>query len=509
MKRLILILGDQLNHSLSSIVYGNKRIDHVAMAELGDELTYTKHHRKKVVLIFSAMRHFFAELQDAGWKGFYQYFNPESEIKSFAQWVMYLHVHNHYDEVVVTYPGEYRVKEQLDGLASQLDVPLVLLPDDRFICSPEEFHQWADDRKTLRMEYFYRDMRRKTGLLMEEGEPVGGQWNFDKDNRKRFDGHSHPLPPLRHEPDDITKQVLELLDDPEIPAIGELNPFWFAVTHDQAEQSLEHFLEFSLPAFGDFQDAMSEHHDFLFHSVISMYINIGLLDTLYVCERAEQCYVQGHAPLNAVEGFIRQLIGWREFVRGFYWYAMPEYPHKNALHADNPLPEYFWTGKTKMRCMEKAIGSSLEHAYAHHIQRLMVTGNFALIAGLDPVEVCDWYLGIYADAFEWVELPNTLGMALHGDGGMFASKPYAASGKYIQKMSDHCASCPYNVKTAEQEDSCPFNALYWHFMYRHRERFQQHPRMGMIYRSFTRMDVVKQEAILQRGDQLLKRLNEL
>lgn len=509
MKKLILILGDQLSHSLSSLSYADSQHDHIAMAELGDELAYTTHHVKKVALIFSAMRHFFAELQSQGWQGFYHQYSTESEVLSFGHWVLLLHSRHHYDEIVVTCPSEYRVLKHFEDLSGQLDIPLKVLADTRFISTPEYFKHWAGERKTLRMEYFYREMRKQTGLLMEEDKPLGGQWNFDKENRKRFDGRSQPLPPLRHEPDEVTQCVIDLLKQGEVATLGELEPFWFAVNHEQAEQSLEHFLDFSLPAFGDYQDAMTEQSDFVFHSVISMYINIGLLDARYVCERAEQCYVQGHAPLNAVEGFIRQIIGWREFVRGFYWLSMPNYSQHNVLNADRPLPAYFWSGKTKMRCMQKAIGSSLEHAYAHHIQRLMVTGNFCLIAGVDPAQVCDWYLGVYADAFEWVELPNTLGMALHGDGGMFASKPYAASGKYIQKMSDHCAGCSYNVKTAEQEDSCPFNSLYWHFMHRHRERFAEHPRMAMIYRSFGRMQPAKQEAILLRGDQLLQKLEQL
>lgn len=509
MKRLILILGDQLSSNLSSLSYADASSDHIAMAELGDELAYTTHHVKKVALIFSAMRHFFTELQSQGWQGFYQEYSSESEVQSFAQWVLLLHERHNYDEVVVTCPSEYRVQQHFDNLAEKLDIPLTVLPDTRYMSSPEYFKKWAAGRKTLRMEYFYREMRKQTGLLMEAGKPVGGQWNFDKDNRKRFDGRSQPLQPLRHKPDEVTQAVIDFLQQAEISSIGELEPFWFAVTHAQAEQSLEHFLDFSLPAFGDYQDAMTEQSDFVFHSVISMYINIGLLDARAVCERAEQCYVQGHAPLNAVEGFIRQIIGWREFVRGFYWLSMPAYSQHNVLNADRPLPAYFWSAKTDMRCMQKAIGSSLEHAYAHHIQRLMVTGNFCLIAGIDPAQVSDWYLGIYADAFEWVELPNTLGMALHADGGLFASKPYAASGKYIQKMSDHCGECCYNVKTAENEDSCPFNSLYWHFMDRHSDRFEAHPRMAMIYRSFTRMNPTKQEAILQRGNYILQKIEQL
>jgi deoxyribodipyrimidine photolyase-related protein len=336
------------------------------------------------------------------------------------------------------------------------------------------------------MEYFYRDMRRRTGLLMDGDKPVGGQWNFDHENRKPARADLFMPRPLAFEPDARTAEVLDLVGQRFGNHFGDLRPFGFPVTRDGALQAAAHFVSRMLPHFGDYQDAMLRGESFMYHSVLSPLLNVGLLDPLELCRLAEAAYHEGRAPLNAVEGFIRQVIGWREFVRGIYWLAGPSYTGLNALGATRSLPSMYWTAETDMACMQAVISQTREHAYAHHIQRLMVTGNFALLSGIDPREVHEWYLAVYADALEWVEAPNTIGMSQFADGGLVASKPYASSGAYIDRMSDYCGSCRYKVKKRTGPDACPFNALYWDFLARHRARFQSNPRMAQMYRTYDR-----------------------
>ncbi len=360
--------------------------------------------------------------------------------------------------------------------------------DDRFFASHAMFRRWAEGRKQLRMEFFYRDMRRFSGLLMEGDEPVGGQWNFDHDNRKALPPDVKPPKRRRFAPDAITRDVMAMVERRFPDHFGELDGFGWAVTQDEALEALDHFIAACLPRFGDYQDAMKAGDGFLFHSVISPYLNVGLLTAREVCDRAEEAWRRGAAPLNAVEGFIRQILGWREYVRGLYWLKMPEYGTSNALDARRPLPAFYWTGRTRMNCLSLAIGGTIRTAYAHHIQRLMVTGNFALLAGIDPKAVEEWYLLVYADAFEWVELPNTHGMALFADGGIMASKPYAASGAYIDRMSDYCTGCAYDVGEKLGPKACPFNILYWDFLMRNEASLKSNPRMAMPYRTLARMD---------------------
>jgi deoxyribodipyrimidine photolyase-related protein len=365
------------------------------------------------------------------------------------------------------------------------------------------FEAWAKGRKQLRMEYFYREVRRKTGLLMEGEEPAGGQWNYDSENRKRLPKSKSPPHRFLPEADTLTREVMALVEARFADHFGDLEPWVFATTRAGAEEARDHFLSEILPGFCDWQDAMARGEPWMWHSLLSAYINCGLLDPLDVCHRAEAEWKAGRAPLNAVEGFIRQIIGWREYVRGIYWLKMPGYAQMNALDAHRPLPEFFWTGETPMRCMAEAIGQTKRYAYAHHIQRLMITGNFALLAGLSPAEVNDWYLLVYADAYEWVELPNTHGMALHADGGLMASKPYAASGNYISKMSDYCESCAYDVKQRTGEKACPFNFLYWDFIDRHEAQFRNNPRMAVICKSINRMSVSERDAIRAQAARFL------
>lgn len=491
MSQLVLVLGDQLSTSLASLRDADPAATRVLMAEVAAEVAYAPHHAKKLAFLFAAMRHHAESLRKAGFAVDYVELDDGDNSGSLTgELERALHRHGTMP-VRITFPGEWRVKAEIERWAESTQVNFAWLADDRFLCSPEDFQAWARGRKTLRMEHFYRVMRRRHDLLMEAGEPAGGRWNFDAENREPLPPPlaRPPIPrPMQFRPDAITRDVMRLIERHCPDAFGELDGFGFAVTPGNAKRAFSHFLKSALPRFGDHQDAMATGEDFLFHAVISIYLNAGLLDPLACCRAAEAAWRDGTAPLNAVEGFVRQILGWREFVRGMYWLHMPEYAGRNALEADLPLPEFYWSGETGMRCVAETVSGIRRNAYAHHIQRLMVTGNFALIAGIDPQAVCDWYLGVFADAYEWVELPNTLGMALHGDGGTLASKPYAASGRYIERMSDYCSGCRYDPGDATGEHACPFNYLYWDFIARHRARFEKHPRMAMIYRNLARQD---------------------
>jgi len=501
MARLGLIFGDQLNRDHAVLDRLDPHGDRLLMGELIDEASYVPHHGQKIVLIFAAMRHFAAELEDGGWALDYQRFDPNSRVRSFSDLVAAACERHAVAEIVVSWPGEWRVLEQVRGWEKTLGVAVTVLPDSRFLNPLQDFERWAEGRKQLRMEHFYRDMRRRTGLLMDDDQPAGGSWNFDADNRKRWAGDPPAANPMRFSADEVTSEVLKLVRE-KLDYFGELDAFDYPVTPAQARRALSHFVKNALPWFGDFQDALPDNEDYLFHSRLSSSLNLGLLSPLEVCRAAEQAWRDGNAPLNAVEGFIRQIIGWREYVRGLYWLKMPEYAEMNALEADQPLPSWYWTGKTRMRCLERAIDATRRSAYAHHIQRLMVTGNFALLLGVVPKEICEWYLAVYADAYDWVELPNTLGMVMHADGGIMASKPYAASGKYIQRMGDHCKHCAYQVGETLGEKACPFNALYWNFLLRQRKRLGSNPRMKMMYRNVDRMDAARIEAITARAEAL-------
>ena len=486
-KRLILVLGDQLSGTLSSLRRGVKGRDVILMAEVWDETQYVKHHKKKIAFLFSAMRHFAATLEADGWSVDYVRLTDEGNRGSFTGEVARAIKRHAPERVIVTEPGEWRVLQMMEGWEEDFGVPVEILPDDRFLASHHEFQDWAKGRKQLRMEYFYRDMRRKTGLLMDGDAPEDGKWNYDAENRKPARRDLFMPSPKRFEPDETTREVLDLVADQFSEHFGDLEPFWFAVTADEAEGALAHFLEEALPHFGDYQDAMLKDERFLYHSILGLYINAGFLDPLEVCRRVEAEYEKGRVPLNAAEGFIRQIIGWREYVRGIYWLKMPDYLEENFFEAERTLPSFYWTGETDMACLKAAITQTKEEAYAHHIQRLMVTGNFAMLAGIDPKHVHAWYLIVYADAYEWVELPNVLGMSQFSDGGLLASKPYAAGGNYINKMSDYCATCRYDVKTKTGEDACPFNALYWDFLARNEDKLKGNPRLNQVYATWARM----------------------
>ena len=509
--KLGLILGDQLSEDLPTLSALNPDQDLLVFAEVMEEATYVPHHPQKIALIFSAMRHFAKQLEDQGWRCVYHKFDPEAATNTLLEVCQELVQSKSISSLVVTECGEYRLHQQMaHSWSDALGLPVELLADSRFFASKKDFASWAKGRKSLTMEYFYRDLRKKTGLLMAQGqEPEGGEWNYDKSNRKPYRGE--PQIPARPEfkQDEIDQAVLQLVATHFDHHLGQLQPFCWGTTRDQALAVLDHFIEHLLPWFGDYQDAMVQDESLLFHSLLSPYINCGLLSPREVCAAVEKAYYAGAVPINAAEGFIRQILGWREYVRGIYWLKMPSYKTENQLGNERDLPTYYWTGDTKMACMKACLTTTFERAYAHHIQRLMVTGNFALLAGIKPEAICEWYLAVYADAYEWVELPNTLGMVMHADGGLLGSKPYAASGNYINKMSDYCTNCVYNVKTGDNEDSCPFNSLYWHFIHRHQTEFSSNNRMTMIYRNFQRMDDNKRDRLLARAETLLASLNEL
>ncbi|MBC7311407.1 MAG: cryptochrome/photolyase family protein [Rhizobium sp.] len=506
MTLLHLVLGDQLSHSLSALGDAKPHGSIVLMAEVMAEAGYVRHHKKKIAFLFSAMRHFAEELRGRGFSVRYVTLDDPDNSQSLRCEVERALAETGAEGLVVTEPGEYRLMDEMRGWQESLGVPVEIREDDRFVIGQAGFGRWADRRRELRMEFFYRDMRRHFGVLMRGDEPEGGQWNFDKENRKSPPRGLKGPRRLSWRHDAITSDVLDLVAAHFSHHFGQLRPFHFAVTAEQAEAEFEQFVTEILPSFGDWQDAMVAGEPYLFHSMIAAYLNAGLLLPNDVIRRAERAYHERAAPLNAVEGFIRQILGWREYVRGIYWRFMPEYAGRNAFGATRPLPAFYWTGETKMRCMASAVHDTIEHAYSHHIQRLMVTGNFALLAGLSVTEVCEWYLAVYADAYEWVELPNTLGMALHADDGLMASKPYAASGKYIDRMSNFCGGCAYDVKDGAGENACPFNSLYWRFIAVNEDKLRGNHRMANILAGWRRMDEGKRAALLARAETYLSLL---
>jgi deoxyribodipyrimidine photolyase-related protein len=483
-RNLIIILGDQLTPDISSLSGFDPARDRVLMAELHDEAIYVRHHKKKIAFLFSAMRHFAEELRGTGLTVDYLTLGSPRNKASFTAQVCEASANHQPERVIVTTPGEWRVAQEIAAWGDMFGLPVDIRPDHRFLCSPEGFKIWAQGRKQLRMEYFYRDMRRRTGLLMDGDQPAGGHWNFDGENRKPAKADLFMPRPRSFPPDAITEEVLGLVESRFGDHFGDLLPFAFAVTRKDAEAAFTAFVAEALPRFGDYQDAMLAGEPYLYHSMISHYLNCGLLDPLRICKAVDQAFRAGLVPLNAAEGFIRQIIGWREYVRGIYWLNMPGYERSNAFGHSRPLPDFYWTGETEMACLRAAVTQTKQFAYAHHIQRLMITGNFALLAGVDPHALHEWYLSVYVDAYEWVELPNTIGMSQFADGGLLASKPYCASGAYINRMSDYCGACRFDVTQRTGPKACPFNSLYWDFIARHRSRLAKNPRMAQMVRLY-------------------------
>ena len=495
MSSIRLILGDQLSESVSSLKDYNPDTDVILICEVWDEATYVKHHKKKIAFLFSAMRHFAEVLIHKGYNVEYTKLNDPNNAGSFKGEAKRILQKYALDRIIVTHPGEYRVLQDIRSLEVELTIAVEIREDDRFLCNLNEFASWAKDRKQLRLEYFYREMRKKHDILMQDNAPIGGQWNYDAENRKSpKEGLTLPSPYIG-KVDDITQEVMSLVSERFDDHFGNLEPFYFAVTRVDALHVLDQFIEQRLSHFGDYQDAMLQGEPWMYHSHISFYLNCGLLLPLECVRAAEKAYHQRKAPHNAVEGFIRQIIGWREYVRGIYWLKMPSYAEANFFEANRQLPDFYWTANTKMNCLRSCVLETKQNAYAHHIQRLMVLGNFALLTGIDPKELNEWFLSVYADAYEWVELPNVSGMILFADGGDLASKPYAAGGTYINKMSNYCKNCSYKVTKKNGPDACPFNYLYWDFLDRNREKLSGNHRIDMMYKTFERMSEEKQKAI--------------
>ncbi len=507
MKTLRLLFADQLNWSLSALCDLDQANDIVMLCEVMEEATQIPHHPQKIAFLFSAMRHFAEELKNRGIKVRYIELDDPDNTGNFNGEVARAISDLQTERLVITEPSEYRVLSLVRDWQKSLNIKIDLLPDDRFLASHKDFSKWAQGRKQFRMEFFYRDMRKKYKILMEDdGSPTGGEWNYDKENRKPIKSKLKIPARLEHRHSQITQQILQLVGDRFSHHFGRLDSFNYAVTRQDALKELDYFIEHFLPCFGDYQDAMLLNEPYLYHSRLSTYLNSGLLLPLETCQKAQIAFDKGLVPLNAAEGFIRQILGWREFIRGIYWYHMPDYGALNSLNATRPLPEFYWTAETKMSCLSEAIRHTRDYAYSHHIHRLMITGNFALLAGLDVKQIQTWYLAVYSDAFEWVEMPNTLGMALFGDGGIVASKPYAASGKYINRMSNYCSSCTYDPDLLLEPNACPFNALYWDFLQRHENKFRKIQRLTYVMSGWDRFTPDKKSMIRDKAKDIFRKL---
>lgn len=500
MTTLRIILGDQLTNNISSLEDIDLKQDIVLMCEVIDECTYVKHHKKKIAFVLSAMRHFAQELIKEGYNVEYTKLDDPHNSGSIIGEIKRFTAKYKPKKIVITMPGEYRLLDALNKLNANLPIPVEIREDNRFLATLEEFSEWANTKTSLRMEFFYRTMRVKHSILMNDDKPEGGKWNYDSDNRK-FPKNKLKIPkPFQIKPDKITQEVLRLVSNKFSDHFGDLEPFYFAVTREEALHVLDFFIKNNLKYFGDYQDAMIQGEPWMFHSRLSFYINIGLLNPIECIRRAENAYYHKKVSINAAEGFIRQILGWREYIRGIYWLKMPQYKLHNFFNASRSLPDFFWTADTKMNCLKQCINETKQNSYAHHIQRLMVLGNFALLAGIHPEAINEWYLIVYADAYEWVELPNVTGMILFADGGYLASKPYAASGAYINKMSNYCENCVYKVQDKNGTTACPFNYLYWDFLIRHRDKLKNNQRLSMIYASLDRMDK-KRISLIQKDTQ--------
>jgi deoxyribodipyrimidine photolyase-related protein len=496
-RHLVVVLGDQLNRDASAFDGFDAARDRVWMCEASDESTHVPSSRQRIAVFLSAMRHFAQALRDEGLPMDYIE-QADGSLSRLLSATLQAHP---VQCVVLTQPGDWRVLQSLRATVSAAGVEFELREDRHFLCSAAQFAAHAKGRKQLRMEYFYREMRQRHRVLMDGDQPAGGNWNYDAENRAGFgpQGPGFVPTPTRWVADAITQSVIDTVNTRYAEHPGKLDSFGWPVTREQALQLLAEFIQERLPQFGLWQDAMWEGEPWLYHSHLSVALNLKLLDPREVICAAEAEYQAGRAPLAGVEGFIRQILGWREYVRGIYWRNMPHYGLSNALDAFEDLPAWYWTGDVPMRCLGDAITQTLQHGYAHHIQRLMVTGLYALLHGVQPQQVHVWYLSVYVDAVEWVELPNTLGMSQYADGGLMASKPYAATGQYIDRMSNHCKGCRFQPRQRTGPDACPYTTLYWDFLMRHADRFSKHPRMGLQVKNLARIDEAEKAAIRSRA----------
>ena len=508
LRHLVVVLGDQLDENSSAFDGFDKSQDAVWMAEVAEESTHVWSSKQRIALFLSAMRHFAAAVTAREWSVHYSKLDDVSNTHTLAGELRATIERLQPASLIMAAPGDWRVLQAIRSVATECKIPIDIRDDRHFFSTVRDFSEHAKGRKQLRLEYWYRELRVKTGILMKDGKPEGGQWNFDADNRESFGKAGPENLPKRSifKPDVITRDIIKLVNTRFEKHPGALDTFAWPVTREQALVALAAFVKERLPLFGQFEDAMWEGEAWLYHSHLSSSLNLKLLSALEVVKAAEAAFHAGRAPLAAVEGFVRQILGWREYVRGIYWTQMPSYLERNSLDAQAKLPDFYWTGATDMACMRDAITGTLNNGYAHHIQRLMVTGLFALMYGVHPKEVHGWYLSVYVDAVEWVELPNTLGMSQFADGGIMASKPYAATGKYIDRMSNHCKGCRYDPAKRVGDDACPFTTLYWDFLAKHEIRLSKNPRMGLQVKNLARLtaqdiaDVSKRAEKIRSGE---------
>ena len=512
---LRLLLGDQLNAAHS---WWQAPQDDVltVMMECRQETDYARHHVQKVLAFFLAMRSFAKERIAEGHHVHYLAIDGPDAARSMMEMLRTLVSDTGATEVRVQAPDEWRLdemfREAMNTWPETLGVSVTMDDTEHFLTGRTDLADHFKGKKQYLMESFYRMMRKRHHVLLDgAGQPEGGKWNYDANNRKKLPkGHVPPAPRLWER--DVTI-LLSDLDKAGVKTVGRVDAahFGWPVTRGESLELLDIFVEELLPRFGDFQDALTEDSWTVYHSRLSFAMNVKMLHPREVIEAVERKWrmAPDHASIEQAEGFIRQILGWREYMRGVYWTHMPEYADLNFFQHDRKLPSWFWTGETGMRCLQHAIGQTLDHAYAHHIQRLMVTGNFALLAGIDPDEVDQWYLGVYIDAIEWVEMTNTRGMSQFADGGIVGTKPYVSSANYMHKMGPHCASCKYKRQAKTEDDACPFNSLYWHFHARNRDLLERNPRIGMVYRTWDKMQPAQQQALLDRGDAVLANLETL
>jgi len=485
--------------------------DRVVMAEVEAEIRRHPNHKQRVAMFLAAMRHFRDDLRERGLAVDYQEIGDRNASEDLASFLAAAIDRHRPQRVVVTEPGRHDLIGEFQRVCDGASVEFDMRADSHFLASHGDFDAWAKGRKQLRLEYFYRTMRKRYDVLMDGDDPVGGAWNFDSDNRESFDkdGPGNDIKgPIRFRPDDTTRRVLELVSDRFSDLPGSLDRFDWPVTRDEAQRAVRDFIAHRLPRFGAYQDAMWTGRPFLYHSRVSTALNLKLVSPRYVIDHAEAAYRDGSAPINAVEGFIRQVLGWREFIRGIYWHHMPDYASGNELGAQRDLPDLFWTGETNMACLRDVVGQLLDTAYAHHIQRLMVAGLFGQLYGVAPDQMHDWFMALYADSVEWVTLPNVVGMSQHADGGIVGSKPYIATGSYINRMSNYCGSCEYNPKKATGDRACPFTTLYWDFLLEHEDRFRGHQRMSLQVRNLDRKSADDKQAIRDRATYIRRRIRE-
>lgn len=488
LRNLVIVLGDQLDRQSSALDDFDPNTDRLWMAEAPSELAPVPSHKARIGLLLTAMRHYREDMEQRGFHVIYRALG-EHEFDTLQDALVHDLNALRPRGIVLTQPGDQRALQQIEHASATVGVPVQLRPDRHFLCSLDDFQQWADGRNRLRLEFFYREQRIRTGILMDGDLPMGGTWNFAAAQRAECDSPTdEPAPPTGFTPDAMTWGALARVKRHFADHPGTLDHFDWPVTPEQAEQALRDFVDQRLPEFARFQDTLRSGKPFLYHSRLSAALNLKLISPRRVIDAALAALDSGHAPLVSVEGFVRQILGWREFVRGVYWRYMPDYQHANALGANRPLPDWYWTGETDMACLRDTIQQTLAYGYANPMQRLMITGMFALLLGVHPYRVHEWYLGAYVDAIESIELPNAMSMSQYADGGRLATRPFIAPGRGVQRLSNYCGHCRYQPEQAVGEHACPFTTLYWDFLARHRARFAGHPHAAPQWRALEEFD---------------------